>query len=143
MKKISQQDYAQMIRQMEANRGHADDPKVGIFWYDSARKQLFGTVSRIILEYIRANATGWVSCSETHEAVLQEFLERQARHGDIEGPLYFFNEDYPKGRVFYQMDEDHFVVAVGKWIEDYPEAKDLILEEFDLPADKTTFELRY
>ena len=29
---------------------------------------------------------------------------------------------------------------VGKWLEEYPEARELILEEFDLPADKTVFE---
>ena len=29
LQEASKEDYAQMIRQMEANRGHADDPKVG------------------------------------------------------------------------------------------------------------------
>ena len=29
---------------------------------------------------------------------------------------------------------------VGKWLEENPEAKELILAEFNLPADKTTFE---
>ena len=49
-------------------------------------------------------------------------------------------EQKPRGRVFYLMEEDRFVVAVGKWLDEHPEAKELILEEFDLPADKTTFE---
>ena len=38
------------------------------------------------------------------------------------------------------MEEDRFVVAVGKWLDEYPEARALILEEFDLPAEKTRFE---
>ena len=29
---------------------------------------------------------------------------------------------------------------VGKWLEEHPEARQHILEEFDLPVDKTTFE---
>lgn len=32
LQEASREDYAQMIRQMEGNRGHGDDPKVGIFW---------------------------------------------------------------------------------------------------------------
>ena len=32
LQEASKQDYAQMIRFMEANRGHGSDPKVGIFW---------------------------------------------------------------------------------------------------------------
>lgn len=129
-----------MIRQMEANRGHADDPKVGLFWYHTTRKELFGIVSQLILDFIRANASGWVTCSETYEEVWWRELNRQARRGDIEGPFIGNYEDYPRGRVYYHMEEDRFVVMVGRWLEEHPEAKDIILEEFDLPADKTTFE---
>ncbi len=49
-------------------------------------------------------------------------------------------ENKPRGRVFYLMEEDRFVVMVGKWLEEHPEARQLILQEFDLQADKTTFE---
>ncbi len=38
-----------------------------------------------------------------------------------------------RGRVFYNMNTDTYEVAVGKWLEDYPQAYDLILEEFNLP----------
>ena len=39
--------------------------------------------------------------------------------------------------TIYEITKDLFEVAVGKWLEEYPEAYDLILKEFDLPADKT------
>ena len=40
----------------------------------------------------------------------------------------------PRGRVFEFKDEG-FIVFTGSWINDYPEAKDEIIYEFQLPAD--------
>ena len=141
---MSKEDYAQVIRLMEANRGHADDPKVGIFWYNAAWKELFGVVSHPLRDYIRANASeGRITCSEMHEDVWKKEYNRQKFHGDGKGPFIGPYENKPRGRVFYLMEEDRFVVAVGKWLEEYPEAKALILEEFDLPPEKTTFEYAF
>lgn len=56
-----------MIRQMESNRGHGDDPKVGIFWYNVAWKELFGVVSHPVRDYSQANA------SEARSLILDEF----------------------------------------------------------------------
>ncbi|MBO4634482.1 MAG: type II toxin-antitoxin system YoeB family toxin [Bacteroidales bacterium] len=138
---MSQQDYAQVIRQMEANRGHAHDPKVGIFWYNVAWKELFGVVSHPVRAFTRANASeGRITCVEMHEDVWRKEYNRQKHHGDGKGPFIGPYENKPRGRVFYQMDEDRYIVAVGKWLDEHPEARQLILEEFDLPADKTTFE---
>ena len=52
-----------------------------------------------------------------------------------------FKGDYtqvPRGRVF-QFEDGTFVVFTGDWINNYPDVKSLILEEFDLPEDATTF----
>ena len=141
LQEASKQDYAQMIRQMEANRGHGDDPKVGIFWYNVAWKGLFGVVSHPVRDYSRANTSdGRITCSELHEDVWKKEYNRQKHHGDGSGPFIGPYENKPRGRVFYIMDEDRFVVMVGKWLEENPEARSLILSEFDLPSDKTTFE---
>lgn len=141
LQEMSQSDYAQVIRQMEANRGHANDPKVGIFWYNPAWKELFGVVSHPVRDYTRANASdGRITCSEMHEDVWRKEFNRQKYHGDGKGPFQGPYEQKPRGRVFYLMDEDRYVVAVGKWLEEHPEARELILEEFNLPADKTRFE---
>ncbi len=141
IQKMSEQDYVQVIRQMEANRGHADDPKVGIFWYNPAWKELFGVVSHPVRDYTRANASeGRITCSEMHEDVWRKEYNRQKHHGDGKGPFIGPYEQKPRGRVFYLMNEDRFIVAVGKWLDEYPEAKSLILDEFDLPPDKTAFE---
>ena len=139
LQEASKQDYAQMIRQMEANRGHGDDPKVGIFWYNAAWKELFGVVSHPVRDYTRANASdGRITCSELHEDVWRREYNRQKHHGDGSGPFIGPYENKPRGRVFYLIDEDRYVVTVGKWLEEHPDAKELILAEFDLPSDKTT-----
>lgn len=70
---------------------------------------------------------------------LEEY-NRQKHHGDGSTPFIGAYENKPRGRIFYLPDEDRFVVATGKWLEEYPEAKELVLEEFDLPAHNTVFE---
>lgn len=141
LQEASKQDYAQMIRFMEANRGHGDDPKVGIFWYNVAWKELFGVVTHPLRDYTQANCSdGRISCSELHEDVWRKGCNYQKYHGDGKGPFIGPYENKPRGRVFYDIAKDRFVVMVGKWFEEYPEARELILEEFDLPAEKTTFE---
>jgi len=40
----------------------------------------------------------------------------------------------PRGRVFFVKDTG-FIVVVGDWINEYPDAKRLILSEFNLPSD--------
>ncbi len=141
LRKVSEDDYLSMLRQMEANRGHGNDPKVGIFWYNSAWNELFGVVSHPVRDYTKANASdGRITCSEMHEDVWRKEYNRQKHHGDGSGPFIGPYENKPRGRVFYLMDEDRFVVTVGKWLEEFPQAKALILEEFDLPESNTTFQ---
>lgn len=140
IRKYSEQDYAAIIQQMEANRGHGNDPKVGIFWYNSAWNELFGVVTHPVRDYSKANASnGRITCSEMHEDVWKKEVNRQKYHGEGNGPFVGPYENKPRGRVFYLPDEDSFEVATGKWIDEYPQAKRLILEEFDLPEEKTSF----
>lgn len=52
-----------------------------------------------------------------------------------------FSGDYtqvPRGRVF-EFKNEWFVVFTGKWKDDYPEAKEEIMFEFQLPEDNTRF----
>ena len=41
---------------------------------------------------------------------------------------------YPRGRVFEVKDKG-FKVCVGNWIKDYPEVKQLVIDEFQLPEN--------
>lgn len=131
-------DYASVMAIMSANRGKAEEPQVGIFWYNRARKELFGVVSHRLSDYKKANASeGRITCSEMHEDVWKKEFRKQKYHGDGTGPYIGAYQDKPRGRVFYNIATDRFEVAVGKWLQDYPEAYELILEEFNLPRDRT------
>jgi Txe/YoeB family toxin of Txe-Axe toxin-antitoxin module len=133
LQSFSEDEYASVMALMSANRGKDNEPKVGIFWYNRAKNELFGVVSHKVSDYSRANASdGRITCSEMHEDIW-----KQKYHGNGEGPFVGAYQDKPRGRVFYNMDTDTYEVAVGKWLEDYPQAYDLILEEFNLPKEKT------
>ena len=134
----SEQDEKSVMDQMAANRGKDGEPKVGIFWYNRATNQLFGVVSHRVSDYTKANASeGRITCSEMHEDIWKkEFRIQRYQHGG-QGPFIGAYQDKPRGRVFYHMDDGTYEVAVGKWIEDYPQAYELILDEFNLPPEKT------
>ena len=123
---------------MSANRGKDGEPKVGIFWYNRATNQLFGIVSHRVSDYTKANASdGRITCSEMHEDVWKkEYRIQRYQHGG-QGPFIGAYQDKPRGRVFYHIEDGTYEVAVGKWIEEYPQAYGLILEEFNLPPEKT------
>lgn len=139
LQEFSKEDYDSVMALMSANRGKDSEPKVGIFWYNPARNELFGIVSHRISDYSKVNASeGRITCSEMHEDVWKREFRRQKYHGDGNGPYIGAYQDKPRGRVFYHVDSDTYEVAVGKWMEQYPQAYDLILEEFNLPKEKTS-----
>lgn len=138
LESYSTEDEQSVMSQMAANRGKDGEPKVGIFWYNRATNQLFGIVSHRVSDYTRANASdGRITCSEMHEDIWKkEYRIQRYQHGG-QGPFIGAYQDKPRGRVFYHMDDGTYEVAVGKWIEEYPQAYELILNEFNLPPEKT------
>lgn len=143
MKKVfleaySDSDEKAVMEQMSANRGKDNEPKVGIFWYNRATNQLFGVVSHRLSDYTKANASdGRITCSEMHEDVWKKEYHKQIYQHDGKGPFIGAYQDKPRGRVFYHIDDETFEVAVGKWIEEYPQAYEEIIKEFNLPREKT------
>lgn len=138
LESYSHQDEQSVMNQMAANRGKDGEPKVGIFWYNRATNQLFGVVSHRVSDYTKANASdGRITCSEMHEDIWKkEYRIQRYQHGG-QGPFIGAYQDKPRGRIFYHIEDGTFEVAVGKWIEDYPQAYELILDEFNLPPEKT------
>lgn len=140
----SKEEEDAVMAQMAANRGKDGEPKVGIFWYNRATNQLFGVVSHRVSDYSRANASeGRITCSEMHEDVWKkEYYKQRYQYGG-QGPFIGAYQDKPRGRVFFHMDDGTYEVAVGKWIEEYPQAYDLVLKEFNLPPDRTKAKYAY
>lgn len=134
---FSEQQYADAMATMAANRGQDDQPKVGIFWYNRGQNELFGVVSRKTTDFSHANARGGlITCTEMHEDIWKKEFRRQKYHGG-EGPYVGAYENKPRGRVFYSIDTNEYIIAVGHWIHEYPDAIALIMSEYNLPADKT------
>lgn len=120
-----------MINAMYDSMDSQEDPQVGIFWYDVVNDELFGVVSEPA-----EDAKEYISEFGSHTRTGKRL------HKDIWKKEYFkgkdkrFQGDYtkiPRGRVF-QID-DKFVVMVGDWVDEYPQVKDEVLYEFQLPKN--------
>lgn len=133
--KFSDAELDEAMKLMASNRGKDDEPKVGIFWYSPQRDELFGVRSHRASEYVKANARtefGTVSCAEMHEDVWKkEFHKQKYKNGGI-GPYVGAYEMTPRGRIFYNPETDEYTIAVGEWINQYPQAIVMIEEEFNL-----------
>ena len=123
------------MRLMQSNRGKGDEPMVGIFWYNPQQDELFGVRSHRISDYTKANSRsefGSISCSEMHEDVWKKEYHRQKYKNNGIGPYKGAYEMVPRGRIFYNPDTEVFTIAVGGWITQYPQAVELIVDEFNL-----------
>lgn len=131
------------MKLMASNRGKDDEPKVGIFWYDPRTNDLFGVRSHRVSDYTKANSRtefGSISCSEMHEDVWKkEFHRQKYKNGGI-GPFTGAYEMVPRGRIFYNPETMSFTIAVGSWIEQFPQAVALIVKEFNLEG--ATYEVK-
>ena len=127
---ISQADDDLAERTMETmaqNLETQNNPKVGIFWYSPVNKSLFGVIAIDKDSYSKPNVGGGlITCKELHEDVWKRNQQNDRS---------FYVGDYrqtPRGSVFYSPDEDKFYIMVGSWINENPEAIDLIIDRYDL-----------
>ena len=135
---FSEEQYKEAIDTMAANRGAGEEPRVGIFWYNATLKQLFGVVTHKRTDYLKPNAGGGlITCSEMHEDVWKKEFRKQKYHQGGIGPFKGEYQYKPRGQVFYSPGNDQYIIAVGSWIDENKEAIDLIIDEFDLPREKT------
>lgn len=118
---------------MASNIDKQDDSEVGIFWYDSDNNELFGIKSADVNDVPFYKSTIFDDEVKTCTSLHYKVWDRESRRGKDKR----FSGDYtlvPRGRVFFVKDRG-FVVIVGDWIDKYPEAKDEILFEFNLPEN--------
>ena len=122
-----------MMDLMQHNDQFKDDPYIGSFWYDPERDELFGVYSTL------------ASDAQFYDSKLFDQRVKTGRklHKDIWRKEQYRNKDkrfqgdhtlIPRGRVF-QLEDGSFKVMVGDWIDDYPEVKDEIMFEFQLPEN--------
>lgn len=124
------------IELMKEDLNYQDEPLVGIFWYSVTRNELFGVVNSPAIDL------DWRTSPQFHCDIRTD----RRLHQDIWKKNHFkkvpgFENDYvytPRGRVF-EFKDSGFKVYTSRWINDYPQAKQLIIDEFQLPKDSTEF----
>ena len=138
---ISSDDNDILMEAMRDTIDTQDEPKVGIFWYNPERNRLVG-VSSVYAADLSYNAKGRKTLRTLrHTAWLK--IRKNAILDDSNDKIWL-EEDYtqvPRGRVF-QIDRTgtaSFEVLVGSWIHEYPQAAQLIVDEFNLKEDEFYF----
>lgn len=114
-----------------------DDSFVGSFWYDPKSDELFGVYSVLADDVSFYKSKQWNCEVKTGSRLHSAIWKRESHRGRDKR----FQGDYtkvPRGRVFEFKDRG-YIVFTGNWIDDYPHAKSLILDEFQLPKDNTEF----
>ena len=126
---------------MSNNLDNQDDPRVGIFWYDVRNDDLFGIVSSQVSE-ARASL-GLVTVNTLHKDYWKKQYNKLKfkNDGNEKYPFIGGYQDTPRGRIFYDVKNKTFVIKIGSWINDYPNTKQLIIDEFNLNEQKYKFEI--
>ena len=124
------------IELMKEDAQYQDEPLVGIFWYSVTDNELFGVVNSPAMDLDWRTSQQFQATIRTDRRLHQDVWKKN-HFKKI--PKFEHNYMYtPRGRVFEFKDEG-FRVYTGKWINDYPQAKQLIIDEFQLPVNNTKF----
>lgn len=131
------EEHDNSIEVMASNLDTQNNGKVGIFWYDRFNKVLFGVIAVDKDSIAKPNVGGGlITCYELHKKVWQKGYNKQKYKLNGEGPFTGDYKDTPRGRVFFNPATATFEIKVGNWIEDYPQAIDEVVDEFDLEGAK-------
>lgn len=116
------------------------EPSVGIFWYDPESNELFGVYSTLAQDVPFQKSSLFDRPIKTCRKLHYQVWDKEYRRGKDKR----FCGNYiwvPRGRVF-EVENIGFVVCVGNWINDYPDCKQLVIDEFELP-ENTQFKIDY
>jgi hypothetical protein len=126
---MSGNERKDIMAAMSDNFDTQDDPKVGIFWYDSAEDELFGITSAYADE-LSFNSNGKKTERTLHKAWWKKQQERAKAKGQALGRLAGDYTQTPRGRVFQIKEDGRFELMCGSWINNH--IIDLVKEEFNL-----------
>lgn len=138
-KEIADADRDVLVQAMRDSFDIQDSPMVGPFWYDPEKEELYGVRAEFVVDRPFYKSPQFQTEVKTgkllHETIWKkEFFKKK-------DPRFSGNyTQRPRGRVFEFKDKG-FVVFTGSWINAYPEVKQLVLDEFQLPPEKTEFRI--
>ena len=115
------------------NISYLTNAKVGIFWFLPATGTLFECHVQAVSD--SNSVQNLITFPKLHKTIWTKKYYRDKSLGKI-GSIYY--QDYtqiPRGRIFYDLEENRFVVMVGSWYRTYESmlAK-LIKQKFGLSA---------
>ena len=131
---MSDEERKRVMETMSDNFDFQDEPKVGIFWYDTESGSLFG-VSKIEACDLAFNSNGFKTVRTLYKTW---WMKQRMRARSKQDYHSIFEKDYieiPRGRIF-QREDGTFQLMCGSWITDH--IVNMVKEEFDL--DNVTFE---
>ena len=137
---MSDDDYNSIIDTMRQYKDGDDKPQIGIFWYSPDENCLMDVYLQDF-DSISPNKNGRRISTKIHQKVWEKNYNRARAKGD-QKKLAYYEQDYvwrPRGRVNFNENRQVFEVMTGDWIDNYPELKSEIIEEFQLPAENTEF----
>jgi len=135
---MTTQERKEVIETMMPGFEAETAPKVGFFWYDADRQFLIG-VMKIPAFSLQFNGNGKKTIPILHKD--QWIQERKRARQFGEAATAFFNRDYtevPRGRVF-EYKNSGFKILTGSWINEHPEARQMIVSEFTLESAPVEF----
>ena len=126
---------------MSQNLNNQEAPRIGIFWYDVRNDDLFGIVSSHASE--ARVSIGYANINTLHRDYWKKQYNKlkYKNEGKEVYPYIGDYKDTPRGRVLYNVDYNQYIIKVGSWINEYPQAKLLIIDEFNLEDQNYIFEI--
>lgn len=105
-------DTIDMMKEFD-NDDNYEKPQVGIFWYKPENKELF-LVKTIDYDLgSKPNNQGDSTYNKLHKQIWQ----KEFYHGRVNGDY----KNVPRGRVFYNINDNYFKIKVGSWFNDLDE----------------------
>lgn len=128
--------YQEILELMEKNRGHYNDPKVGIFFMDSC--DIFGVRKQYIKDIMHQAKNNMLTLDVLHQDIWNEESNKQYRYRKIDDRFYKSISEYTEGRIFYDIGKNTYII----YTNDINLTKmniryHIILEEFDIPDENT------
>lgn len=137
---MSEKEYQEALDFMEQSLVEGQG-QVGIFWYNRARNELFGVYKESPWGKAVNCGGGLVSCTLLHKNLWKKEFNKQ-KFTTGQGPYIGDYKDKPRGRIFFDPSRKHFIVCVGSWISEYPDAIDVIVQEFGLENEDYEFTIQ-
>ena len=136
---MREDDYNSIIDTMRQYKDDDEKPQIGIFWYSPEENSLVDVYVQDF-DSVAPNTNGRPILTKIHQRVWEKNYYMARAKGDKKQAYY--EQDYvlcARGRVNFNENQDVFEVMTGDWIDKYPDLNAGIIEDLQLPVEKTLF----